>query len=109
MKYLITESQLDRMVFKYLDSQDFIVKGNDTSLFFINSEDDELAQIRYDEDYALCYINIDLNKEVSSIFSLGRESSQEVIAKWVEKTLETKVKKTTDAYRNIDEWLRIPN
>ena len=113
MNYLITESQLDRMVFKYLDSRNFILIDNNAvgiaSIYFANSEDDELAQIRYDEDYALCYINMDLNKEVSSIFSLGRESSQEVIAKWVEKTLETKVKKTTDAYMNIDNWLRIPN
>jgi hypothetical protein len=109
MKYLITESQLDRMVFKYLDSQDFIVKGNDTGLFFINSEDDELAQIRYDEDDELCYINIDLNKEVSSIFSLGRDTSQRVISRWVENTLQMKVTKTTNAYSNIDKWLRIPN
>ena len=109
MNYLITESQLDRMVFKYLDSRNFIVKGNDTSLFFINSEDDDLAQIRYDEDDELCYINIDLNKEVSSIFSLGRDTSQRVISKWVENTLQMKVTKTTDAYSNIDKWLRIPN
>ena len=109
MKYLITESQIDRMVFKYLDSQDFIVKGNDTSLFFINSEDDDLAQIRYDEDDEFCYINIDLNKEVSSMFSLGRDTSQEVISRWVENTLQMKVTKTTDAYMNIDKWLRIPN
>lgn len=109
MNYLITESQIDRMVFKYLDSQDFIVKGNDTSLFFINSEDDDLAQIRYDEDDEFCYINIDLNKEVSSIFSLGRDTTQRVISRWVENTLQMKVIKTTDAYMNIDSWLRVPN
>ena len=93
----------------YLDSKDFIVKGDDTSLFFINSEDDELAQIRYDEDNELCYINIDLNKEVSSMFSFGRETSQDIISKWVENTLQMKVTKTTDFYRNIDKWLKIPN
>jgi len=109
MKYLITESQIDRMVFKYLDSQDFIIKGDDTSLFFINSEDDELAKIRYDEYDGFCYINIDLNKEVSSIFSLGRDNTQRVISRWVENTLQMKVIKTTDAYMNIDSWLRIPN
>ena len=97
------------MVFKYLDSQDFIIKGDDTSLFFINSEDDELAKIRYDEYDGFCYINIDLNKEVSSIFSLGRDNTQRVISRWVENTLQMKVIKTTDAYMNIDSWLRIPN
>ena len=94
MKYLITESQLDRVIFKYLDNQDFIVTGNDTSLFFINSESDKLAQIRYDEDSEVCFINIDLNKEISSFFSLGRDESQKVISRWVENTLKMKVTTT---------------
>ena len=108
MKYLITESQFDKVIFKYLNNQDFIVTGNDTSLFFINSESDKLAQIRYDEDSEVCFINIDLNKEISSFFSLGRDESQKVISRWVENTLQMKVAKTSDAYLNIDKLLRIP-
>ena len=91
MKYLITESQFEKVIFKYLNNQDFIVTGNDTSLFFINSESDEYAQIRYDEDSEVCFINIDLNKEISSFFSLGRDDSQRVIGRWVENTLQMKV------------------
>ena len=103
------DKDLERVIFSYLDSQDFIVTGNDTSLFFHNSESDKLAQIRYDEDREVCFINIDLNKEISSLFSLGRDESQKVISRWVENTLQMKVTKTTDAYMNIDQWLRIPN
>ena len=102
------DKDLERVLFSYLDSQDFIVTGNDTSLFFHNSESDKLAQIRYDEDREVCFINIDLNKEISSLFSLGRDDSQKVISRWVENTLQMKVTKTTDAYMNIDQWLRIP-
>ena len=102
------DKDLERVIFSYLDSQDFIVTGNDTSLFFHNSESDKLAQIRYDEDREVCFINIDLNKEISSLFSLGRDESQKVISRWVENTLQMKVTKTTDAYMNIDQWLRIP-
>jgi DNA polymerase III sliding clamp (beta) subunit (PCNA family) len=102
------DKDLERVLFSYLDGQDFIVTGNDTSLFFVNSEGDEYAQIRYDEDSELCFINIDLNKEISSLFSLGRDESQKVISRWVENTLQMKVTKTTDAYMNIDQWLRIP-
>ena len=109
MKYLITESQFYKVIFEYLDNQDFIITGNDTSLFFINSESDEIAQIRYDEDKGVCFINIDLNREISSFFNLGRDESQKVISRWVENTLKMKVTKTTDAYMNIDKWLRIPN
>jgi len=103
------DKDLERVIFSYLDSQDFIVTGNDTSLFLANSESDKLAQIRYDEDREVCFINIDLNKEISSLFSLGRDESQKVISRWVENTLQMKVTKTTDAYMNIDQWLRIPN
>jgi hypothetical protein len=49
MKYLITESQLDNIIFKYLDNQDFIQIDMNDSIYFVNSEDDKYAQIRYDK------------------------------------------------------------
>jgi hypothetical protein len=94
MKYLITESQFDKAIFKYLDNQDFIVTGNDTSLFFTNSEGDEYAQIRYNKNDGWCFISIDLIKEISSFFSLELTDSKEVIGRWVENTLQMKVNYT---------------
>ena len=91
MKYLITESQFDKVIFRYLDKQDFIVTGNDTSLFFINSEGDEYAQIKYNEEDGWCYISIDLIEEIASFFSLQPYDSKEVIGRWVENTLQMKV------------------
>ena len=108
MKYLITESQFDKVIFKYLDNQDFIVTGNDTSLFFINSENDEYAQIRYDKEDGYCFINFDLIKEISSFFSLQRSDSQEVIGRWVENTLQMKVTNTYVHENSKPYWLRIP-
>ena len=35
MKYLITESQLDRIIFKYLDNQDFIQIEKNNRIYFI--------------------------------------------------------------------------
>ena len=98
MKYLITESQFDKLIFKYLNNQDFIVTGNDTSLFFVNSDDDKYAQIRYDEDDGWCFIDYDLIGEISSFFSLQRSDSKEVIGRWVENTLQMKVTNTTHAF-----------
>ena len=49
MKYLITESQFDKMIFKYLDNQDFIQIEKNDRILFVNSEGDEYAQIRYDK------------------------------------------------------------
>ena len=108
MKYLITESQLDRVIFKYLDNQDFIVTGNDTSLFFINSENDQYAQIRFDKDDGWCFISIDLTKEISSFFSLELTDSNEVIGRWVENTLQMRVTHTHRSRQDAFGKLRIP-
>ena len=37
MKYLITESQFDKVIFKYLDNQDFIQIEKDDRIYFVNS------------------------------------------------------------------------
>ena len=95
MKYLITESQFDKVVFKYLDNQDFIVVGNSNSLFFINSEGDKYAQIRFDKDGGWCYIYYKLIDEISAFFSMKGSDSKEVIGRWVENTLQMKVKNTS--------------
>ena len=107
MKYLITESQIDKIIFKYLDNQDFIVTGNDTSLFFVNSDDDKYAQIRYDEDDGWCFIHTNLVKEISSFFSLQSSDSEQVIGKWVENTLQMKVTNTALPEKYF--WSKVDN
>ena len=108
MKYLITESQLDRMIFKYLNNQDFIqiVKGN--RIYFVNSENDEYAQIRFDKDDGWCFIDYYLINEISSFFSLQRSDSEKIIGKWVENTLQMKVTNTTSNPSSMLPSLRIP-
>ena len=76
-----------------------------------DEEDDNGSPVkrkRFDKDDGWCFISIDLTKEISSFFSLELTDSNEVIGRWVENTLQMKVTKTTDAYMNIDQWLRIP-
>jgi hypothetical protein len=58
MKYLITESQIDKVIFKYLDNQDFIQIETDDNIYFTNSESDKHAQVRYDKRNGVCYIYI---------------------------------------------------
>jgi hypothetical protein len=94
MKYLITESQFDKVIFKYLDNQDFIRIEKDNKIYFVNSEGDEYAQIRYDEDSGWCYINKKLVEEISTFFSIQEFNSQLVIGRWVENTLQMEVKNT---------------
>ena len=108
MKYLITESQFDKVIFRYLDNQDFIQIKKYDKIYFVNSENDEYAQIRYNEDSEVCFINLDLIKEISSFFSLERSDSKEVIGMWVENTLKMKVNYTTNSMSSVPNGLRIP-
>ena len=94
MKYLIKESQINNVVFWYLDNQDFIKIERSRNIYFVNSEGDEYAQIRLDKDDGWCFININLIREISSFFSLRPYDSKEVIGRWVDNTLRMKVTNT---------------
>ena len=131
MKYLIKESQLDKIIFKYLDNQDFIQIEKGDRIFFVNSEGDEYAQIRFDKKDGWCYIYYELIKEISSFFSMQGSDSESVIGRWVENTLQMKVTNTfphasvavqvventlqmkvtntAQSYRNNRHLLRIPS
>lgn len=91
MKYLITESQFDNIIFKYLDGQDFIQIDRKNRIYFVNSEGDEYAQIRFDKEDGWCGIDYGIANEISTFFSLSIEDSKDVIGKWVENTLQMKV------------------
>ena len=109
MKYLITESQIDKVIFKYLDNQDFIQIERGSNICFVNSEDDEYAQIRFDKSDGWCGVNYDLINEISSFFSLQESDSKQVIGRWVENTLQMKVTYTLGYSDVFLGWLRIPN
>jgi hypothetical protein len=91
MKYLITESQLDRVIFRYLDSQNFIQIERSDDIFFVNSEDDEYAQIRYNKKNGFCQINLNLIEDISALFSLDKVTSKNIIGNWVGNTLQMEV------------------
>ena len=94
MKYLITESQIDKVIFKYLDNQDFVQIERKDKIYFVNSEDDKYAQIRYHKDDGWCFINSELVDEISSFFSIQGSDSESLIGRWVENTLQMKVNDT---------------
>ena len=97
MKFLITENKLEQIVFKYLDNQDFVKIERGDSVYFLNHEGDEIAQIRYDKYDGTCYINYNLIREISSFFSLENFKSRILIGQWVENTLQMKVSNTHKA------------
>ncbi len=96
MKFLITESKLENVIFKYLDNQDFVKFEKENNIYFVNSEGDKYAKIRFNKDNGWCYINYNLVKEISSFFSMEKSDSEQVIGIWVESTLQMKVTYTTE-------------
>jgi hypothetical protein len=108
MKYIITESQIDNVIFKYLNLKRFIPIEKGDKIYFANSEGDEYAQIRYDKDDGWCYIYWKLIGEISRFFSLERNDSKEVIGRWVENTLQMKVTDTFTSNAFGPNLLRIP-
>ena len=109
MKYIITESQLDKVIFKYLDNKDFIQIKKRNYIYFVNSEGDEYAQIRYEEKGGWCYISINLIKEISSFFSLQPSDSEKVIVRWFENTYQMSVEHIYDPQLGLRPVLRIPS
>jgi hypothetical protein len=99
MKYLINESQIDKVIFKYLDNQDFIIKksaktsfGVSNIIHFLNSEGDLRADsiINFYRD-GDCWINAELIDEIATFFSMNFDDSKYVIGRWVEHTLDERV------------------
>ena len=99
MKYLIKESQIDNVIFKYLDNQDFVIKKSVKTSFgvsnithFLNSSGDLAADslINFYRD-GDCYINIELIDEIATFFSMDFDASKYVIARWVGNKLDARV------------------
>ena len=107
MKYIITDSKLDSVIFLYLDNQDFIQIERGNNIYFFNSEGDKYAQIRYDKDDGWCGIHYKLIYEISSFFSLEESESEKVIGRWVENTLNMSV--TGTPVRNAGFRMRVEN
>ena len=105
MKFILTESKMEQVIFKYLDNQDFVKIEGVEDVYFTNSSDDEYGKIRYDKTNGKCYIDTKLIFELISFFSLEFIDSKNIIGKWVENTLQMKV--TGIAKKLFDDTLYI--
>jgi hypothetical protein len=92
MKYLITESQLDKVIFRYLDIKNFIQIKRGNAIYFVNSEDDEYIDtlIEYFRS-GECVISFELIDDIKDFFSIEFDNAKYVIARWVENTLDKRV------------------
>ena len=112
MKIIITENQelkaKKKVIFFLLDKQKYnLIEIND-NIYFVKKIGDEKAEIRYDKSNGSCYISYDLTTFLSSITGFERTEVQVLIVKWVEHTLQMKVKYNYFFYQFGNRVLNIP-
>lgn len=83
MKYEIGEQQLEKIVFKYLDNREFSQIKRGDHIYFVNSEGDEYAQLKYDKDIPWIGVSNKLYNEVSSFFNLDNNTTGKFITRWI--------------------------
>jgi hypothetical protein len=100
---------IENLIFEKLDNKNFVRINKMSNIYFANSEDDEYAQIRYDIDKRLCTIYNELIDEISSLFSLEKNDSKQVISSWVENTIKRKIHSFRGCSPGYQRLLKIPN
>ena len=70
MKFIITESKLEQIIFKYLDSLDFLRIDNRFGLDLVYSKDDNFVRLYYSFKTKNCIIDDDLIYYLMDFFSI---------------------------------------
>jgi hypothetical protein len=86
---------VEKVIFKYLDKQNYNQIKIGYRVYFVKNVGDKYADIRFDKSDGWCYINYDLISFYSRMMSVELPDIQDVIGRWVEHTLQMKVKYTT--------------
>jgi hypothetical protein len=95
MKYIITESKLENLIYKYLDLKDLYVVGETRNVYFFPSrkswDDGEYPIISYDDKRKDCFVSSTFVEDVCSLFSIDPEYSLKVISEWVGNKLDVEI------------------
>ena len=95
MKYLITESRLENLIYKYLDLKDLYVDSGYRNVYFFLSrkswEDNEYPIITYNGTHKDCFVSSTFVEDVCSLFSIDPEYSLKVISEWVGNKLDVEI------------------
>lgn len=95
MKYLITESRLENLIYKYLESKGlYLLSTVNTHHFFYSRksiDDGEYPIISYDDKRKDCFVSSTFVEDVCSLFSIDPEYSLKVISDWVGNKLDVEI------------------
>jgi hypothetical protein len=91
MRYILTQDQLDNLVFKFLDTKRFIQIKRGNKVYFVTKSNLEVADIVFDLKYKICYPYPYFIKSVAEFFDLGFADTEDIIGRWVGKKLDSEV------------------
>jgi hypothetical protein len=94
MKFEISDNKLEKVVFKYLEGKNFIIRETPYDYYFLENEGDKYVQIRIRKNDMVCFIYYKLSEEIESFFSIEFPMVKDVLKKYVENILNIKVSKT---------------
>lgn len=90
MKYLIKESQFEKVVFRYLNTNLTMDENMSAYVFYVSNPMDGYGSGRvmvcFKSDMG-CFIDSDFAQDICDVFSLTPGESLEIIGKWVENKL----------------------
>lgn len=108
MKYKISENQIDKIAFPFLDKE---LKGIEKyrAIYFdgivFKKPNEEFGVLGYKKNGTLLIYYKFINK-FSSFFSLETTDAQELIVRWAEDRLQIEVIKTTITRAPVNLWLK---
>jgi hypothetical protein len=112
MKLIITESQeLDvkkKFIFMLLNNKNYNLVEIGGRIYFAKNIGDNYGEIRFNKSDGWCGFSYGLVSFLSTITGFERSEVQELIGKWVEHTLQMKVKYTGNDSWAFPQKLNIP-
>ena len=111
MKYIITESKLDRVVIKYLnkeygDLKEYTTDKRPDNVFFVK---DKKVYMEHDLKNGYLYVDYDtIWSELKNIFNLTNDYIAIIISKWVDETYNIEGVTPVEQYTSVqNRWMRL--
>ena len=112
MKIIISENQelkaKKKIAFFLLDKQNYNLIEINNRIYFAKNIGDNYSEIRYDKEDGWCGLSGNLISFLSKLTGFEESEVQELIIKWVEHTLQMKVKYNSSGQWRVEQWLNIP-
>ena len=87
MKYIIPQSRLHQVIFKYLDMQNFNMVKKGDYIYFTENVRDRYGFLKYNYYTESLFILKVFADKISNIFGIPIKDLDRIISSWVEKTL----------------------